>query len=151
MRRRTGGNYRKTPKPKYSDSGLKVQKRLGHQQIQGRPEQKLQLNWRALKQIFVKSKKSSSTAAEEKQNEMACRDAANAFTFDSCLATDPTHGKFINGVVPASDHSPTPQRPSANKLHQQTIGVISKRPLISISDLSFLPETKSEIKRQRIA
>ncbi|KAF7513854.1 hypothetical protein GJ744_006468 [Endocarpon pusillum] len=46
---------------------------------------------------------------------------------------------------------PTPQRPSANTLHQQTIGVISKRPLISISDLPFLLETKSEIKRQRIA
>jgi hypothetical protein len=98
---------------------------------------------KSLRANFSSKQESSSTAAEEKQNEMAFRNAANAFTFDSCLATDPTHGKFVNGV--------TPQRPSANTLHQQTIGVISKRPPMSISDLPFLPETKSEIKRQRIA
>ena len=71
---------------------------------------------------------SSPSAAEEKQNEMTFRNAANAFASDSCLATGPTYGKFVNGVVPASDQSSTPQRPSANTLHQQTIGVTSKRP-----------------------
>ena len=106
---------------------------------------------KSLEANFSSKQESSSTAAEEKQNEMAFRNAANAFTFDSCLATDPTHGKFVNGVVPAPDQSPTPQRPSANTLRRQTIGVISKRPPMSISDLPFLPETRSGIKRQRIA
>src|SRR6202034_479802 len=50
---------------------------------------------------------SSSPAAEEKQNGTAVRNAANASASGSCLATGPTHGKFVNGVVPASDQSPT--------------------------------------------
>ncbi|KAI9870048.1 MAG: hypothetical protein M1830_004750 [Pleopsidium flavum] len=94
---------------------------------------------------------SSSTAAEEKQNGSAFRNAANASASDGCLATGPTHGNLVNGVVLASDQSPTLQRASANTPHQPSIGVTSKQPLMLTSDLSFLPETKSKIKQQRIA
>ena len=85
----------------------------------------------------------SPAAAEEKQNEIVFGNAANV--------TGPTHGKFANGVVPASDQSPTLQRASVDTLHQSNIRVTSKRPPMLISDLPFLPETKSEIKRRRIA
>jgi len=92
---------------------------------------------------------SSSPAAEEKQNGTAVRNAANASASGNRLATGSTHGKFVNGVVPASDQSPT--LPPANTIHQPNIGVTSKRPSMLISDLLSLSETKSKIKRQRIA
>ena len=52
----------------------------------------------------VSSKQESSpTAAEEKQNGIVFRNVANASASDSGLATGPTHGKFVNRVVPAPD------------------------------------------------
>jgi hypothetical protein len=100
----------------------------------------------------ISSKQESSlTTAEEKQNRIAFRNTINDSASDNGLTTGPTLGKFVNGVVPASDQSPTLQRTPADTPHQQTIGVTSKRPPMSISDLPFLPETKSEIKRQCIA
>ena len=85
----------------------------------------------------VSSKQESSpTTAEEKQNGVVFRNAANASASDSGLATGPTHGKF------ASDRSPTPQRTSADTPHQPNIGVTSKRPPKPISDLPSLPENE---------
>ena len=102
---------------------------------------------KSLEANISSKQESSPTAAEEMQNGIVSGNAANASASDSRLATGPTHGKFANGVVPASDQSPTLQRASADTPHQLNIGVTSKRPLMVISDL----ETKSEIKRQRIA
>ncbi|PMD48011.1 hypothetical protein L207DRAFT_505117 [Hyaloscypha variabilis F] len=87
----------------------------------------------------------SSTAVEEEQNRIALSNIANASAFDSCLTISPCHGNLVNEVAP------TLKRPLTNMPHWSSIGGASKRPLESTSGLSFLPETKSKVKQQRIA
>src|SRR4051794_9687553 len=101
--------------------------------------------------MFRQSKKALLLPRKKSKNGIVFRNTANASASDSGLATDPTHGKFVNRVVPVSDQSPILQRTSADTPHQPNIGVTSKRPPILTSDLPSLPETKLEIKRQRIA
>ncbi len=146
--RRTGGNYRKTSKLKRSEPKCSKTPRVP---AGPRPfRKKAPATLKSLEANVSSKLESSSTAAEEKQNRIALRNAVNASASDSYLTTSPSHGNLVNGVA-ASDQSPTLQRPSASTPHQPSIGVTNKRPLASTSDLLFLPETKSKIKRQRIA
>jgi len=106
---------------------------------------------KSLEANVLSKQESSPTAAEGEGNGISFRNAANSSASDSRLATGLTHGKFVGVFIPASGQSPPLQRASADTPHQPNIGVTSKRPPILTSDLPSLPETKLEIKRQRIA
>ena len=101
---------------------------------------------KSLEANILSKQEGSPTAAEEKQSGIVFRNAANASASDSGIAIGPIYGKLA-----ASDQSPTLQRTSADTPHQPNIGVTGKRLPMLISDLPSLPETKSKIKRQRIA
>jgi hypothetical protein len=78
---------------------------------------------------------------EEEQNRIAFSNIAKISAFDSCLMISPSHGNLVNKVAP------TLKRPLTNIPHGSSIGGASKRLLESTSSLSFLPETKSKVKR----